>query len=233
MTTFGKGFLKTLLIVLMLCVIGCDESSDTHNDEPIRALSTRTTAVEGDVSALQTEMDGKLDISGGTMTGNLTVPGIVYSTPKTHTACISGDMFRPRVSTHGYSSGLGGGGATITTPTTPPGVLMAQVNLPDGASITGITYYIYDNDATNDLKIYSSAHFFSGFYGPLHSVDAIVSTGASTSVQILSVVPTDNTTVVNTDRAYVLLAVPATGSVWSTNLLIRGVSFTYTLNEAP
>jgi uncharacterized protein YlxW (UPF0749 family) len=122
MTTFGKMMFRAFMIILIFCVIGCDEKSDTHNDESVSTLTTRTTdlenratavearttdvegrstdletrvtdvevrttAVEGDVSALQTEMDGKMNSSGGTMTGNLTVPGIVYSTPRTHTAC--------------------------------------------------------------------------------------------------------------------------------------------------
>ena len=232
MTRFGKMLFRALLIILMFCVIGCDESSDTHNDEPISALTTRTTAVEGDVSALQAEVDGKLNLSGGTMTGNLTVPGIVYSTPRTHTACISGDMFRPRTSGDEYSSGYGSGGTRVTTAASTT-LLMAQAHIPDGAVITGITYHVYDNDASNDLQCYTYVQNFGGSYANLHSGTVITSTGSSVAAQALSVAPTTNATVNNAFRAIQVRVLPVTGSVWTSNLYIRGVSITYTLNEAP
>jgi len=272
MTTFGKMMSRTLMIILIFCVIGCDEKSDTHNDESVSTLTTRTTdlenrttavetrttdvearatsletratdvearatsletrttAVEGNVSALQAEVDGKLNINGGTLTGNLTVPSIVYSTPRIHRVCISGDMFRPRTSGDDYYSGYGMGGTRVTTAASTT-LLMAEAHIPDGAVITGITYHVYDTDASNNLQCYTYVQNFAGGYENLHT--AVTSTGSNVATQALSVVPATNATVNNALRAIQVRVLPAGGSVWTANLYIRGVSFTYTLNEAP
>jgi hypothetical protein len=112
-------------------------------------------------------------------------------------------------------------------------LLMAEAHIPDGAVITGITYHVYDNDASNNLECDTFVQNFGGGYGYLHYGSEITSTGSITATQALSVVPTANATVNNALRSIQARVVPAAGSVWTANLYIRGVSFTYTLNAAP
>jgi hypothetical protein len=188
--------------------------------------------VDADILTLQTSVNCKLDKSGGTMTGNITVPKVVYSAARTHKYSVSGDLFRPRLSSDEYSCGMGNGGARITSAGS-AGSMMAEAHLPDGAIITDITYYLYDNDAANDLKIYTYIQMFGGSYYPTHPDDTITSTGASTTVQTFSVIPTQGTHITNSVGAIVIFVVPVAGTVWTANLLVRGVTFTYTLNEAP
>jgi hypothetical protein len=184
------------------------------------------------VQTLGTAINGKLDKTGGAMTGNLTVPKVVYSGARTHKYSVSGDLFRPRLSTDAYNSGLGNGGARITTAAS-TGTLMAQANLPDGAIVTDVTYYLYDNDGTNDLKIYTFIQYFAGGYSSIHPDTTIVSAGADSAVQTFTVATTYGSNISNSGSAIVIFVVPVSGSTWSSNLAIRGVTFTYTLSEAP
>ena len=186
-----------------------------------------------DIVELETQLDSKLDKIGGILTGDLTVPRLAYSTPRVHRYCISGDMFRPRVSSDAYSSGMGNGGSRIVTEGS-SGTMMAQANLPDGATITEVTFHILDNDPVNDLILQARVQFFAGAYALLHPASVIKTTGASATVQTLSVAPTSQTLVNNASRAVVIMIYPDTTntSKWSTNFYIRGVTFTYTLPEA-
>jgi hypothetical protein len=199
----------------------------------VAGTQAKASEINANFETLADAINDKVDIAGGTMTGDLTVPRLAYSSPRTHKISVAGDLFRPRVSTDSYSSGTGTGGSRITT-TDSTGSMMAQVNLPEGAIITDITYYIYDNDATNDLKMYTYVQNFNGSYLTLHSSTVIASTGASTTVQALSVTPATNQTVNNTNGALVIFGYPLNdnNSKWSANLLIKGVTFTYTINEA-
>jgi hypothetical protein len=79
------------------------------NDDRIADLDSRTSDIDDEVTMLESDLNEKLGVGGGTMTGNLTVPGVHYSTPRTHSASIPGDIFRPRSSSHEYSSALGMG----------------------------------------------------------------------------------------------------------------------------
>ncbi len=210
------------------------KASEVNANFETLADAVNDKADASDVVELETLLNNKLDSTGGTMTGDLTVPRLAYSTARTHRVTVSGDLFRPRLSTDAYSSGFGNGGARITTADS-TGSMMAQANLPDGAVITSITYHIYDNDPTNDLKMNTYVQNFSASYLPLHTNTVIASTGASATVQSFSVTPSANQTVNNNGQALVIFAYPLTNnsSKWSANLLIRGVTFTYTLNEAP
>jgi hypothetical protein len=146
---------------------------------------------------------------------------------------MSGDMFRPRMSTVDYSSGFGNGGARITTASsTEP--LISEVQLPDGATITSVTFYFHDNDATNNLKASCMLQHFAGSYMLITaSGEEFASSGAQTAAQAVTCTPTVNARVQNSARALQVRVSPQTGSVWTANLLIRGVTITYTLPEAP
>jgi len=173
-----------------------------------------------------------VNTTGDTMTGNLTVPKVLYPVPRTHHVSVCGDMFRPRNSLDDYTAGMGNGGARITTANS-TGAMIAQPSLPDGARITKITYYIYDNDPVNNLRMYSFNSLMTGAYYYIHDTSAAATTGQSSTTQTISVTLSSPITVNNLTNGIVVFAVPVTGSVWTASFFVRGVSFTYTLDEAP
>lgn len=215
-------------------IVSVNADIDSVNDQlQVMSNAISNKADTEDIVELETLLGSKLDKTGGFLTGNLTVPKVVYSTPRVHRYCISGDMFRPRVSSDAYSSGQGNGGSRIVTEGS-SGTMMAQANLPDGATITEVTFHIVDNDPVNDLILQARVQFFAGAYSLLHPVTPIKTTGASATAQTISVTPTSQTLVNNASKAVVVMIYPDTtnASKWSTLFYIRGVNFTYTLPEA-
>lgn len=239
-------FVWSSLPVLLLGIAASATASDltvpntfTAGTAAVAAeVNANFTAVEsavddnhGRITTLEGTMPGKVDVSGDTMTGVLTVPSIAYSSPRTHYLAISGDAFRPRVNTVDYSCGYGNGGCRINTTTVER--LIVNANLPHGALITGFTAHLYDNDPGNDLDAYIFQQFFSTGYTQIGNT--VTSTSASTTTQALTAIVSPARQVNNNTSSIVIFVGPASGSTWtagSSNLLIRGVTITYTISEA-
>lgn len=196
------------------------------------AVETAVDDNDSRITTLEGTMPGKVDLSGDTMTGDLTVPRIAYSSARTHYVSISGDAFRPRTNLVDYSCGTGNGGCRINV-TSSIERLIATANLPHGARITAFTVHIYDNDASNDLDAWLALQMFTSGYYPLGTT--VTTTGASTTTQALTSTLSSSQLVNNTSTGIVLSIGPASGSSWTASsslLQIRGATITYTISEA-
>lgn len=89
--------------------------------------------------------------SGDTMSGNLTVPNLTYAVPKVAFWTVQG---------RGFIHDTGNGFATCFPDTlawngTGSSTFRAPVNLPHGATITGVTYYYWKNPSALDNSTFT------------------------------------------------------------------------------
>ena len=161
--------------------------------------------------------------SGDTMTGTLTVPGINYSSPRTHHFVVGSEAFVP-VTNIDYINSYAQGGAYILSGS---GALVAPVHLPHGAEITEFTVYFYDM-STEDLSV--QLYLQSLTRGSYSNMAKVVSSGAlgydNDSDTAIGFSEVDNT--INSYLVY------AHANSWDGgNLKIKGAVITYTISEAP
>ncbi|PKL38903.1 MAG: hypothetical protein CVV44_08520 [Spirochaetae bacterium HGW-Spirochaetae-1] len=221
------------MIVVFSLTVGLNAADVTLPYYFVPDTPARASEVNENFEELENAVNEKVDRSGDTMTGDLTVPKVVYSTPREHRVAISGVQFRPRNSTDGYAIGSNGG--TRITAANSTNFVIAQANLPNGATITSITYYIYDSDPANDLSVSGRVHnFATGSFSELHV--PVKSNGSTPARQVLTVTGTaidqGMAVVDNTDSTITIVVLPYTNCVWTASLYIVGVSITYTLSEA-
>jgi hypothetical protein len=165
--------------------------------------------------------------------GTIKADKVVYITPRTHYYSISGDTFKPRYITPGtyLLSGGGTAGTYFHTSSTGGGgdQLFAPVHLPDGATITGITVYYNDATAATDLSATFFRHSITGGYTSITAFSSSGSAGPGSASASLS------TVVNNSNTFYEVYIRPSSGN-WSavgSSLMLIGVTFSYTLSEAP
>ncbi|MBL1232602.1 MAG: hypothetical protein COA31_007780 [Flavobacteriales bacterium] len=170
----------------------------------------------------------KLDVDGG---GSIEVDGeYTYETPKTHFYSVAGNSFvgtREGLDLWNASLNLIYGQWSSGSGTYP--IAVAPVNLPDGAIITDVTAYIYDNDGTTAYQpriIMYKINMASGSYA---TVGTAILTGnsASTTPQTASFSP--NHTIDNQGAYY--LKFQSEGNAGN-NIRLYGVRITYTVNQA-
>lgn len=147
----------------------------------------------------------QLDIANGNVRINAS-NDYKYAAPKTHYYSIPGPAFSPENGSS-YATAITSGNVYITSGTaTTVGYLEAPVNLPDGATVTGVYFYVYDNDATYNLQA-----------GQLWRNDASTSTAFGTSQQMANVpAPAANSTLIQ-----------LTSSTTITNPVIDNQNYTY------
>ena len=168
--------------------------------------------------------------------GNIEIPAInnyTYSTAKTHYQSYAPTTFNsllPDLYAYGTNAAADfyayfrSGGAAF-------GYATVTVNLPDGATVTELQAWIYDNLATNPVRVslHRQALGTSGFPPSMAEVESLTAT-ATTAIQNL----TDNTitfgtaTIDNQNYAYFLLF---TGRQNSTDSRLYGTKVTYTVTE--
>lgn len=159
--------------------------------------------------------------------GNIEIPAAndyMYASAKTNYSSISPVAFIPESSTYfrnsvsGYVHLSGG-----TFPST--GEIHAPVYLPNGAYITEIRFYLYDNDATYDF-IYLQLFRYTMTSGASSFSSVTIPTG---TYALSSYATTPNWTVDNSIYQYMLrIGLPQN----STNHRIYGVRITYTVTNA-
>lgn len=227
-----------------------DAGQVDNNDVPDGALAPAkidgtawTTANDGAGSGLDADLlDGQqaaefaaaghnhdadyVNAGGDSMSGDLTVPRIVYSTPRTHYFSISSEAFVPG-SNVGYYNSYGQGGAYIREAIS--GAMVAQVNLPHGATVTGYTVYYRDN-AANDMSVtFYRQSLTQGFYS---SVTSVTTSGQSTDWRSVSAASFGAPIIDNLSWGYLIYAFANPWDV-AGELEIKGVVIAYTLSEAP
>jgi hypothetical protein len=120
-------------------------------------------------------VEGNVQIPGGNDYNYLTAKTKNYSVSSAAFSSVSSSYTKGSTATSNFAF-IDGGGAGLL------GYLSAGLSLPDGATITGIEAFVYDNDATYDLTVSLLRTTLSSGFNT--SVGATASTtGVSTSVQ--------------------------------------------------
>jgi hypothetical protein len=186
--------------------------------------TVKATSFQGDGSAL-TNL-GTVLRAGDTMTGNLSLPKVIYTSPRQHVTSVSSEAFFPTANME-YTNGGGQGGAW--KPAAATGVMAAAVQLPDGATVTKFRVYFYDNSSQNlDISLYYQGLTFGG-YGTMATV---ITSGATTAYTYLETTSITDPVIDNISRGYLIWVYPM--STWDGfNLRVKGASIYYTLSEAP
>lgn len=159
----------------------------------------------------------RLDVNGGIRAGSLT-----YAAPVASSVAIGDAHWRARL---GGTTTMGLGNGGVTLPTGDPLGAIAAVDLPNGATITGFTVYVVDNDATSNIQVYLARNNFSVY--TTTSLSSF-SAGASTATQALSQSAPPGLVADNQNHYFVLFAFPVNGT-WTPSMQIRGASVSYTL----
>ncbi len=155
-------------------------------------------------------------------TGTVTAPNFTYATPITTTKMVSYIDFRSRNGTPVRNLSINGEGAGFDN-----GVsneqLIAQLDLPNGATLTNLRFYFYDNSGA-DLFLSVLGYF------PATPTNVLLGSGGSSgSANASRFIDIPLNTVVDNSNAAILLAVSSTTNVWDTSMQVRAVRATYTM----
>ncbi len=162
--------------------------------------------------------EGRLRVKGTAM-----VDSVRYNSPRSHKLTIGPESFLPAVT--GAYVNSGADGAHLTTSSS--GEMVAPIHLPDGATVTQVRVFFYD-DSTSSLYFAICAFNLrdEGTVQMIH-YETVGTPGYGSHL----VTPTVNATIDNTSHYYFI---GATSLNWDTpNLRIKGATLTYTVSEAP
>ncbi len=138
------------------------------------------------------DQNGRVGIGTIAPTQSLEVVGIIkatsytYATPKTYYMSIPPAAFSQRNSTDEISKELGTGGVYITSGLNVG--ITAPVILPHGATITAVTVYYTDNNASQNVDVSLRRHFHGGLGYDIMSSFTSTGTPGSTSELLSSIV---------------------------------------------
>jgi hypothetical protein len=153
----------------------------------------------------------------------VTAPNFAYTTPITSFAMFTDASMRSRNGAPVRGIALGSGGAFLDNGTIDG--LVADLNLPNGATVTGIRAYVVDNSAGVDVNV----TVFS--YNPLTGyvvIGSAVSGGASSAPQTVDIPA--SVLIDNSIRGYIVrFACTSVGAAWDSNIAVRAVRVQYTM----
>jgi hypothetical protein len=177
----------------------------------------------GNATRMTIDNAGTVNVPGTLTVGNLQTNTYNYPAPKTVYKPIGISAFRS----------VGGGGALTGLSAerlTGSGYssLGTTLELPQGATITNITIYVFDNDAAGNLGITLSQTSFSGVWTSLRTA---TTGGAQLGYQAINMTPFSPYVVDNQNNMLNLEVVMAVLSPWSNALAIIGARVTYTINS--
>ena len=173
-----------------------------------------------------------LDVTGG----NVRIPAAndyKYSSAKTHYYSVPAIAFQPESSSYTLAS-ISGNVYIATGLATTVGYMDAPVNLPDGATVTSVTFSVVDNDGTYNLQpgqLWRNDGSTSTSYGnaTLMASTPIPASSNSTLVQSCSTSTITGSTIDNQNYTYFLRwGAQQTNS----NMRLLKVQITYTVTKA-
>jgi hypothetical protein len=159
-----------------------------------------------------------------TVAGILTTQKVAYSTPRPHYVSVAGEAFRGMQSAYPFVSGWGGAYFNGST----AGVLIAPVQLPDGALVQYLTAYLYDATVNNDINVALERHDFVG--NSYSGVSALYSSGNPGYTTLTSGLL--NHTVSNTSGGYYVYAWADSSTADLGAVKVVGALIQYTISEA-
>ena len=160
--------------------------------------------------------------------GDISADRVAYNAPRTHHFSVGDGAFFSARSSQPFETSFGAGGTFMTA--TGSGVLVAPVQLPDGAVVTGLKVFFVDDSGEDIIAtLMLKSHTTIGFTF-MASVDTSAAT-PSPSAQSLEDSTIISPTIDNVNNSY---HVRAFSSNWpGTNALrISGAVVTYTIAEA-
>ncbi|HYF16105.1 MAG TPA: hypothetical protein VD971_13635 [Phycisphaerales bacterium] len=193
----------------------------------VQDSSITSADLASDTASLAKVSGGALAASGSGVTaaGTVSAADFFYASPQTSHCMIAPAAFSARDGVPVYHTNGPDGGVHPAPTATSFNGLAAPVNLPHGATITAVHYYVVDNTASTDMFLSGIRQTVAG--GLLTSFAAVNTSGASASIQTLSVTGL-SITVDNSTTSYRILANTSGGWTGSA-MFIRGVRIDYTM----
>jgi hypothetical protein len=156
--------------------------------------------------------------------GNVRADTFVYNSPVSTSVTIGEMAWRSR-SGAAVSMGLGQGGAVLAAGDAFG--LIAQLPVPVGATITGVTVYVVDNESGVNLQVTTIRADPTSLAGIVQQSIAVFTSGAALAVTPINATPTVPP-LVSANQVYYVQVLPVNGN-WTNNLVVRGATVTYTM----
>lgn len=207
---FRKHMLTVLLMLVSLALV-LSLSSTLSFAQPEEQVIPPSEWIEGQ------QMTSNLTQSQYSLAAVPTTPGTTYKT-------FSGMAFSPTNSSLTYSAQ---GGAVYATALPPGGYSFSlELDLPQGATITEVVFFVVDNDATYDMSL--GLWLYNPETNAFTSLESTASTGASTLLQTIVMPVSPPIQVDNTTTSYRLRVAPG---VASSAHLLRGARIGYIVSQ--
>jgi hypothetical protein len=170
------------------------------------------------------------------LNGNVQIPAAnnyQYASAKTHYYSVPGAAFDLESSAACDKSMISGNIYTVGGSAVTVAYFIAPVNLPDGATVTSVTYYVADNDGTYNTQAgqlwRNDASTFSSYGNVFMMASTAATSGTNTNIQAISTSTVSNAVIDNQNYTYYLR--------WGTqqanpNLRLAKVLITYTVTKA-